>query len=153
MLSLRRSLGEYLRHIEQLGPRPLGPEQRPITIQDSQFLRETLKHDIASNDWIIRVAIGLLICLFALGVYLILYNTNSIPATAGKAGGTLLALMAVIRYLLWIWSEKSKMVVFMYCSYILEPKQMAKLATSLYFKSFDTRLHATEVRQDVQSAI
>jgi hypothetical protein len=153
MLSLRQSLREYLSEIGQLDTPSLGGggRQRPITEQDSQFLRETLGHSMTSSDWIISVAVGLLVCLFGVGIYLILNNRDSNLTMAGITGGTFASSMAIIRYLLRIWSEKNKMQILILNSYALEPKVLAKLAATLYFNDFDTRPGTTRVHRRAQS--
>ena len=88
MLSVHESLGKYLRHIGQFEPPPLGKEPPPITSQDSEFLREIFDHQIKFNNCIIIAAVGLLICLFSLGVFLILYNLASIRAESVISGAT-----------------------------------------------------------------
>jgi hypothetical protein len=152
MLSMRRSLGEYLRHIGQFEPRPLGKKPRSITSEDSQFLRETLGRQVKSNAWIIVVAVVLLVFLFALEVFLILYNLNSIPATAVISATTFASLLGIIGYLRRLWLDKSIMNVLIHATYVIAPEDLAKLVASLYYKGLDTQLEAGVARQGVQSA-
>jgi hypothetical protein len=153
MLSMRRSLGEYLRHIGQFEPQPLGKEPRSITSEDSQFLRETLDRHVKSNDWIIIVAVVLLIFLFVLEVFLLLYNLNSIPATAVISATTFASLLGIIGYLRRLWLDKSVMNVLIHATYVIAPEDLAKLVASLYYKGFDTEWEAGVARQGVQSAV
>ena len=153
MLSLRQSLGEYLRHIGQFEPQPLGRKPRSISSEDSQFLRETLDRHVKSSDWIIVVAVVLLVFLFVLEVFLILYNLNSIPATAVISATTFASLLGIIGYLRRLWLDKSVMNVLIHATSVIAPEDLAKLVASLYYKGFDTQWDAGGARQGVQSAV
>jgi hypothetical protein len=153
MPSLRQSLGEYLRHIGQFEPQPLGKEPRPITSQDSQFLREIGDRQIRFNNGIIVIAVGLLIFLFGFEVFLIVYNLDSISATAVISSTTFASLIVVIGYLRLLWLDQSKMVVLVHASYVIGPEELAKLVASLYYKNFDTQWEATVAHQSVQSPV
>jgi hypothetical protein len=149
MPSVHQSLGEYLRHIGQFDPQPLGKEPRSITLQDSQFLRETLDRRTKSNTWIIIVAVGLLICLFGLEVFLILYNRDSITVTAT----TFASLLVIVGYLRRLWLDKSKMDVLIHASCVIGPEELAKLVASLYYKGLDTQWETSAAHHGVQSPV
>jgi hypothetical protein len=131
----------------------LGKERRLITLQDSQFLRETLDRRTKSNTWIIIVAVGLLICLFGLEVSLILYNRDSIPATAVMSGTTFASLLIIIGYLRRLWLDKSKMDVLIHASYVIGPEELAKLVATLYYKGLDTQWETSAAHHGVQSPV
>jgi hypothetical protein len=150
---MRQSLGEYLRHIGQSEPQPLGKKPRSITSEDSLFLRQTLDRQVKSNDWIIVVAVVLLIFLFLLEVFLILYNLNSIPATAVISATTFASLLGIIGYLRRLWLDKSVMNVLIHATSVIAPEDLAKLVGTLYFKGLDTQWDAGRARQGVQSAV
>jgi hypothetical protein len=140
VLTLDQTLAQYLRRIEQHEPQSLGKAPRRVTDEDNQFLRESLNRQLRFNNYVIVVAVILLCCLFLLGVFLIIHDRNSVNAVTVISGTTFAALLGIIGFLRRLWLDKSIIDLLIHATYGMSPAESAKLVTSLYFKSFDTRL-------------
>lgn len=77
-----RAMADYLRRIEQYEPQKLGRAARPVTEEDSRFLRESLARQLHFNNAIIIVTVVLLCCLSFLGIVLIVSHLSSLSAVA-----------------------------------------------------------------------
>lgn len=132
-MNRKRALADYLRRIEQYEPQKLGRTARPVTEEDSRFLRESLTRQLRFNNAIIIVAVVLLCCLFFLGIVLIVSHLNSLSAVAVISGATFASLLGIIGFLRRLWLEKSAMDVLIHASISLPPLETAKLITSFYF--------------------
>jgi hypothetical protein len=132
-MKLDQTLSDYLRRIEQYEPQKLGGVRRPVTEEDSRFLRESLGRQLRFGNSMIIVAVVLLCSLFFLGVFLILYHRDSLNAVGVISGGTFASLLAIIGLLRRLWLEKSAMDLLIHASKGLPPAETAKLVTSFYF--------------------
>ena len=134
-MNLKQTLTAYLRRIEQYEPQTLGKKARPVTAEDSQFLRDSLDRQLRFNNSIVTVSIVLLCCLFGLGIFLVLYHRNSVNAVAVISGATFASLLGIVRFLRQLWLDKSAMDILIHVSYTLPPAEAAKVVTSFYFKA------------------
>jgi hypothetical protein len=150
---MKEAVRDYLRQIDQFEPQSLGKRRRPITPQDSQFLRERIGHQARINDRIIVIAVTLLVCLFGLGVSLIIYDLGSVRAEAAISGTTFASLLVVVRFLRRLWLDKSRMDLLYLATSVLGPEELAKLATSFYYDTFDRRRETVTVHQDARFSV
>lgn len=132
-MNQNRALADYLRRIEQYEPQKLGRAPRPVTEEDSRFLRESLTRQLHFDSSIIVVSVVLVCCLFFLGIALILSHLNSVNAVAVISGTTFASLLGIIGFLRRLWLDKSAMDVLIHASISLPPIETAKLVTSFYF--------------------
>src|ERR1700730_15345683 len=118
---MKEAVRDYLRQIDQFEPQSLGKRRRPITPQDSQFLRERIGHQARINDRISVIAVTLLVCLFGLGVSLIIYDLGPVRAEAAISGTTFASLLVVVRFLRRLWLDKSRMDLLYLATSVLGP--------------------------------
>lgn len=134
MLGLDRTLASYLRRIEQYEPQSLGRPRRPVTSEDSVFLRDSLTRRLRFNNAILFVAVAMLCLLFMLGSFLLFHHRNSPNAVGIISGASFASLLGIISFLRRLWLDKSAIDLLVHATYSLPPEESAKLVTSFYFK-------------------
>lgn len=142
MNELAKTLQMYLDRIDYLGAgMGPGPERAegPITRADSLFLTELLSKQIGRADYLIVLALVVLLISYAVAVFVVLYVRNDSLALKGAFGALLLFTLGVVRALRGIWGQKTTMNILIVILRELSPKDAAELIDVLYWEMLTGR--------------
>lgn len=128
---------QYLAKIGKLEPIQLGDDKEiQVTKEDNDFLKTHLLGQIKSNNTIIWLAIGMLVVIFLLDIYLILYSLKEPEVIKVVFNGTFTvsSLFLIINWLRKLWAEKSLMDISLCVAQDMPPEQAAKYIASIYWR-------------------
>jgi hypothetical protein len=160
--ALRKALTAYLDRIGQLSP-ALGEAEAGAsgpTKNDNEFLRAQLAAAAQKNDLLIWLAAGVLISLFAFCLAIVAFGTSNgkIPSSLLGGGGSILSLLAVVRWLRQLWFDRSTLNLLALIAGTLPPADAASLIAKFYFdarataNSSDTLRPKSRKRRQPRSA-
>jgi hypothetical protein len=131
----------YLKQVGQLQPVKLG-EKAALghpTEEDNRALEERIVSASRSTRSMIGVMTGMLIVVFALGIFLILSAAGSIGAVASLSAGTLWILLVIVERLRRLWIERSVLDLAWASVREWPPENVLALVEILYWHSLSPR--------------
>nr|VFK32299.1 MAG: hypothetical protein BECKMB1821G_GA0114241_11076 [Candidatus Kentron sp. MB]VFK35282.1 MAG: hypothetical protein BECKMB1821I_GA0114274_11096 [Candidatus Kentron sp. MB]VFK77181.1 MAG: hypothetical protein BECKMB1821H_GA0114242_11076 [Candidatus Kentron sp. MB] len=141
MKRLEKTLNEFLNKMGHSGGVPLGGKKKPNaqpSDKDAKDLLERLRKDAKFTNRILILYIAALCIMYATGVFLIFYLTDSPhpQVVAGTIGGISFGLMAVIERLHGMWQEKARLDVIMTLLQGLPATEAVSAIASIYWGIF-----------------
>lgn len=134
MESIKSIFEEYLNQIGELNPVQLGDEgKKTITQENSDFLRSKIQSQINVTNIILILAVILLCSIFLLSAFLAIYNAGDAGALSIIFGGSIISLLAIVRWLHRLWNDKTYMDLTIYSIQNMSPNKASEHIALMYW--------------------